>query len=68
MQRQPDEHAQIEAVVHRLGERFPDVAPPVIEEAVVSSVNDLSSARVRDFVPVLAERSAKRKIREQRPA
>lgn len=64
MQRETDEASQIDAVVHRLGERFPDIDPPVIAAAVTSSVQDLSSARVRDFVPVLAERSAKQKLRQ----
>ncbi|MBZ4488186.1 hypothetical protein LQ938_11045 [Microbacterium sp. cx-55] len=68
MQRETDEASQIDAVVHRLGERFPDIDPPVIEAAVSSSLRDLAAARVRDFVPVLAERSAKQKLRLQASA
>ena len=43
----------------RLVESFPDVAPDVIQHTVHTSHEQFAGSPVRDFVPVLVERSAK---------
>jgi erythromycin esterase-like protein len=64
--RPQDLKAQIDAAVDRLTVTFHDsVSRETITAIVEESAQDWSNARVKTFVPLLAERKAKRRIREQ---
>jgi len=54
-----DETRAVTEVSQRLVESFPDVAPDVIQHTVHTSHEQFAGSPVRDFVPVLVERSAK---------
>ena len=64
--RPQDLKTQIEAAVDRLTVTFHDsVSRETVSAIVEESAQALSDARVKTFVPLLAERSAKRRIKEQ---
>lgn len=50
-----EESRCLDRLVGRLGERFPDIPPQVITEAVAESHRGFGGAPIRDFVPVLVE-------------
>ena len=54
-----DETRAVTEVSRRLVESFPDVAPDVIQHTVHTSHEQFAGSPIRDFVPVLVERSAK---------
>jgi hypothetical protein len=54
-----DETRAVTEVSQRLVESFPDVAPDVIQHTVHTSHEQFAGSPIRDFVPVLVERSAK---------
>ena len=63
--RPQDLNAQIEAAVDRLDRSFKGAVPrELIASYVRESAQMWSDARVKTFVPLLAEKSAKRRIRE----
>lgn len=61
------DHAQelhaIAQVVDRLAERFPHVTRARIERIVAEVQATLDDSRVRDYIPVLVERTAKDRLR-----
>jgi hypothetical protein len=60
------ESQQIEKVVERLTDRFPDTSP--IEIATVVNEEHLKlaeAARIRDFIPVLVEHEARNRLRRR---
>jgi len=64
------EEAQVRAAVDRVSGRVSGALPEgVVEATVRECFADLSGARIRDFVPVLAERRAEERLRPpaQRP-
>jgi Protein-tyrosine-phosphatase-like, N-terminal domain len=64
--RPQDLKAQIDAAVERLTVTFHDsVSRETITAIVEESAQDWFNARVKTFIPLLAERKAKRRIREQ---
>jgi hypothetical protein len=64
--RPQDLKAQIEAAVDRLTVTFKDsITRETVSAIVEESAQLWSDARVKTFVPLLAERSAKRRIKEQ---
>ncbi|MFC4604801.1 three-helix bundle dimerization domain-containing protein [Rhodococcus kronopolitis] len=60
----PDELLQVEQVVKRLITRFPSVSPVDIEHTVHSIHGRFANGRVRDYVPLLVEKAARREIAE----
>jgi hypothetical protein len=66
VKRPQDLRAQIEAAVDRLAISFKDAVPrDVVSSYVEESARAWSDARVTTFVPLLAEKSARRRIRER---
>lgn len=51
-----NEHRAIDEVVDRIAERFPNVPPEDVRDAVHRHLASYEGAAVRDFVPVLVER------------
>ena len=59
----PAAEKAIAEIVERLGIRFPDVPTSTIREAVTEAYDELKDARVRDFVEVLVEKQAKKRLK-----
>jgi hypothetical protein len=57
-----DEQTRIAAVVTRLCERFPQVDPGRVAQAVAEAHRDLDGAHIRDFVPILVEKHARQDL------
>ena len=51
-------------VTARLREKFPEVAPREIDEAVRAELDEFAGRPVRDYIEVLTERGAKRRLRD----
>jgi hypothetical protein len=65
MSTKPDEDRAIDEVVTRLSERFPALARDHVHAIVQEELHRFDGGRVRDFVPVLVERAAKKRLREE---
>jgi hypothetical protein len=61
MQRDNEPHALV-AVIDRLAERFPNQPRPTIEMVVAEEHGLLNGGQIRDYIPVLVERAAKRRL------
>lgn len=59
----PDEAKEIDEVIDRLMAKFPDATRDEVVDAVSAEHQALMGNRVRDFVPVLVEKQAKRRLR-----
>ncbi|GAA1940705.1 three-helix bundle dimerization domain-containing protein [Agromyces allii] len=58
-----EQHAVTE-VVDRLAEKYPGVDRDEIARIVADEYADLDGKPVRDFVPVLVEKSAKKRVKQ----
>ncbi|MGR0220021.1 three-helix bundle dimerization domain-containing protein [Agromyces sp. ZXT2-6] len=61
--RELDEQQGVQQVIDRLSERFPDIDRARIAEIVDEEHHTFDGRKVRDFVPVLVEKSAKRRVK-----
>lgn len=61
------EDAAVDHVIERLRQQFPQVSSDVVTRAVRERYGALQDARVRDFLPVLIERSARDQLRTANP-
>ncbi len=61
-----DEDVAFREILERLTKKYPDVPADQIAEIVQSVRAEMADAKVRDFVPVLAEREAKSRIKQAR--
>ena len=59
----PAAEATIAEISERLGVRFPDIPSGTIREVVTEAYGELEDARVRDFVEVLVEKQAKKRLK-----
>lgn len=66
MTKEHEMHA-IELVIDRLSTRFPDVARTDIEVVVYEEHGKLNAGQIRDYVPVLVERSSKLRLAHEWP-
>ncbi|MFC0449426.1 three-helix bundle dimerization domain-containing protein [Rhodococcus jostii] len=57
-----EETRQVEQVVDRLAADHADLPHQMVEQIVHEAHTEFTAGTVRDFVPLLVERSAKRKI------
>jgi len=65
---QPDEEQRILAQVsERLVQRFPQVHPTAVAEAVRRSLDSFADARIREFVEIFVEREASAILRVYSP-
>lgn len=60
-----DETQAIDQVINRLAERFPSLERDHIAEVVTEELRQLDGGRVRDFVPVLVEKGAKKRLKKE---
>jgi hypothetical protein len=60
-----DETQAIDQVIDRLAQRFPSLEREHIEDVVQDEHGQLDEGRVRDFVPVLVEKAAKRRLKKE---
>jgi hypothetical protein len=57
---------QVDKVAQRLAEEFSDTVPdPVVRGLVHEAYDEMSSARVTQFVPVLVDRTVRARLRSQ---
>ncbi len=61
-----DEDIAFREIFERMTTKYPEVAPAEIRKIVDAVRAELASAKVRDFVPVLAEREIKKRIKQTR--
>ncbi|MDY0910468.1 three-helix bundle dimerization domain-containing protein [Microbacterium sp. CFBP9034] len=61
-----DEDIAFGEIVERMTQKYPDFPPARIAEIVAQVRTEMTSAKVRDFVPVLAEREVKTRIKQER--
>jgi hypothetical protein len=54
-----DEHEEIEQVASRLTDAFPSAPEAAVRTAITRAWSTFDGSKIRDFVPVLAERHAK---------
>lgn len=59
----PDESKEIDEVIDRLMKKFPSATRDEVVEAVSKEHEALTGHRVRDFVPVLVEKQAKKRLK-----
>lgn len=59
-----DESAAMEQVVERLSERFPATDVEIVRQTVAEVHSQFADAHVRDFLPVLIEREAKKRLKK----
>jgi hypothetical protein len=50
-----DESREIDVVVQRISDRFPDLPVEQVREQVLAELDAFDDAQVRDFVPLLVE-------------
>jgi hypothetical protein len=62
----PSREATIAEIVERLSERFPEMAASTVREVVAETYDEFEDARVRDFVEVLVEKQAKKRLKQLR--
>lgn len=60
-----DETQAIDQVIDRLAQRFPSLEREHIADVVEDEHGQLDEGRVRDFVPVLVEKAAKRRLKKE---
>jgi translation initiation factor 2 alpha subunit (eIF-2alpha) len=61
--KEKQEREAIDAVTSRLKKKFPDLPKSSIEQIVEDQYKQMSSARLRDYIPVLVEHAAKQTLR-----
>lgn len=57
-----DEARALVAVINNLSERFPEMPRPDIESVVAEEHGNLNGGPVRDYVPLLVEHAAKKRL------
>ena len=62
-EREAAEQRSVEEVIDRLTKKYPDVDRGEIEQIVAEEHQAYSGRPVRDFVPVLVEKSAKKRVK-----
>jgi hypothetical protein len=58
------EQAALEHLTQRLIDQFPEVAPETIVRAVRGEYDEYEDSKVRDFVPILVERTVRADLRQ----
>ncbi len=69
MTHEPPTAAQtIADIIQRLSERFPGTPAETIRRVVTETYADFADAKVRDFVEVLVEKQAKKRLKNENAA
>lgn len=58
-----DDDEIVSQVSQKLREKFPDTDPATVDEAVRAELAELSGRPVRDYLMVLTERAAKKRLK-----
>ncbi|GLI26786.1 hypothetical protein ARHIZOSPH14_10280 [Agromyces rhizosphaerae] len=66
IERNRDEHAEVEQVVDRLSERFTELPRGVVSDVVHHVHDGMEGNPIREYVPVLVEHGAKEQLRQIR--
>lgn len=66
MSTEQDPEQVVTEVTQRLRETHPDTSPIEIEKIVRAEVDELSDRPVQDYLAVLTEREAKKKLKKQK--
>ncbi|HWI32222.1 MAG TPA: hypothetical protein VNT50_12080 [Microbacterium sp.] len=61
-----DEDIAFHDITARLSAKYPEVPADRVSVIVDEVRTEMAAAKVRDFVPVLAEREAKKRIKQER--
>ena len=61
-----DEDSAFRDIVERLTTKYPEVPADRVAVIVQEVRAEMATAKVRDFVPVLAEREAKKRVKQER--
>jgi|1186.fasta_scaffold17751_3 hypothetical protein len=61
------EQAALEHLIQRLTDQFPEVARETIVKAVRGEYEEYEDSKVRDFVPILVERTVRADLRQFGP-
>lgn len=59
-----EDAATIEEIVQRLSVRFPAIPADTVRATVTEAYEELGDAHVRDFVAVLVEKQAKKRLKQ----
>lgn len=59
----PPAEKTIAEIVARLSAKFPDQPEATVREIVTQSYDELADAKVKDFVEVLVEKQAKKRLK-----
>jgi len=59
----PDRETTVDQVVERLSTRFSTLPTDTIRQAVANAYDTMDDVHVRDFVPVLIEKRAKKSLK-----
>ncbi|SFR92304.1 Protein of unknown function [Microbacterium sp. cf046] len=59
----PPAEKTIDEIVERLATRFPDYPTSTVRDVVTQTYAEFEDARVRDFVEVLVEKQAKKRLK-----
>lgn len=59
----PPAEKTIAEIVARLSAKFPDQLEATVREIVTQSYDELADAKVKDFVEVLVEKQAKKRLK-----
>ena len=59
----PPAEKTIAEIVTRLSAKFPDQPESTVREIVTQSYDELADAKVKDFVEVLVEKQAKKRLK-----
>lgn len=60
----PSREATITEIADRLGAQYPTIEASTVREIVTQSYDEFEDARVRDFVEVLVEKQAKKRLKQ----
>jgi hypothetical protein len=59
-----NEDHEVDAIIERLKDRFPQTSPTAIATVVDSARESFEQAKVRDFVPLFIEREARARLED----
>jgi hypothetical protein len=66
-QRARAERAALDGIVQRLAQQFPELGRDEISNAVRGEYDGFQGSKIRDFVPILVERSARADLTHTAP-
>lgn len=59
-----NEMIEIERIISRMIARYPEIAPDTVEHTVLAIYRRLDGGRIRDYIPLLVEKAARKALTE----